>query len=125
MTLLAALLLAVQVATPAPSTRPPPAELATLPPLPWRTVPAMTDDLGAFVAEEVRAGRCALGHPLTVEFAVLVGSDGRLRGIVPRAIDCSTVEQYGAGLITRFARNNLRTPAAGWYRAELTIAWSR
>lgn len=127
--LIAALLLGVQTAPPpvvATDAPPPLAALPSLPPLPWKTAPAVTPDMGDFIADEVRAGRCTLPTgALRMEFAVLVRSDGGVRSVVPRAIACPNVEQYGAGLVTSFARNNLRLPAAGWYHADLTIAWSR
>ena len=51
--------------------------------------------------------------------------DGSIRAVVPRAIECPTVEQFVAGLVISSARNNLRQPSAGWYRTALSFAWSR
>jgi len=98
-----------------------------LTPLPWRTPPQMTADLSQFVDDEVQAKRCtppkrADGKPMVdVDVAVLVRADGVVRVAVPRAIDCPTVEQFAAGLVTSFARNNLRTTPEGWYRATVTF----
>jgi hypothetical protein len=98
-----------------------PTDMASLPPLPWRTPPRLPADVATFVAGEVSAGRCPLlKPPVTLEFAVLVRT-GNVRAVVPLAIDCVTVEQYGAGLISTLARKNLRRAAAGWYRATLVV----
>lgn len=97
-----------------------------LPPLPWRNPPQVTPVLADFVAREVVARRCPRrggdGAAIEVEVAVMVRGDGAVRAVVPRAIGCPTVEQFAAGLVTSFARNNLRQPSAGWYRAALTFA---
>ncbi|HWK36207.1 hypothetical protein [Sphingomonas sp.] len=98
-----------------------------LTPLPWRTPPQMTSDLSRFVADEVLAKRCVPPKRedaralVDVDVAVLVRADGLVRVAVPRAIDCPTVEQFAAGLVTSFARNNLRATPEGWYRASVTF----
>lgn len=103
-----------------------PIDWAAMPPLPWRSEPVLTPDLAAFVGGEVRAGRCVAPRAsIEVELAVLVRADGRVRSVVPRAIGCPTVEQFAAGLVSSFTRNNLRAPAAGWYRAAITFEWGR
>lgn len=102
---------------------------AALPPLPWRTPPQITPDVTDFVATEYRARRCLPreGQPqrIDVDVAVMVRGDGSIRAVVPRAIECPTVEQFVAGLVISSARNNLRQPSAGWYRTALSFAWSR
>jgi hypothetical protein len=103
---------------------------AALPALPWRTQPAVTPAMSDFAEQEARIRRCPVpqGNSITVELAVLVDGD-TVRTVVPRAIDCATVEQYAAGLATGFARNNLlpRTPGAGgqWYKTSLTFSWRK
>ena len=133
MTILLALMAALQTVPAPPAATPPPEpplaspiNLATLPPLTWRTPPQVTPELSAFVAAEIKAGRCAATKvPLDLDLVVMVRGDGIVRQVVPRAIDCPTVEQFGAGLVTSFERSNLRTPAAGWYRATLSFTWER
>lgn len=84
-----------------------------------------TTDLSNYVREEVRTGRCVSNDTsIRVDLAVLVGADGRVRRIVPRAIDCPTVEQYASGIVSRLARRNL--PASSrdsWYRTTVTFSW--
>lgn len=111
----------------------PPADWSTLPELPYlRRTPDM-EALSAFVRDEVAAGRCiATGRVgaatvVTLDLAVLVAPDGHIRRIVPRAIDCVTVEQYGSGLVSRLARDNLDTAgitAEAWFRTTLIFSWS-
>ncbi len=103
----------------------------SLPELSYRMPPPITARMNDFVEREVKAGRCvapaAKGPPtLVVEVAVLVETDGTVRATVPRAIQCPNVEQYAAGLVTAFARNNLLPRGAQteqWYRASLTFSW--
>jgi hypothetical protein len=113
-------------AAPVPPPVPPPAvvpnDLTSLPPLPWRVRPRAPSDVSQYVAGEVAAERCPLlKPPVTLEFAVLVRSDGSVRAVLPLAINCVTVEQYGAGVVSRLARGNLRRGASGWYRAALVV----
>jgi len=122
-----ALALLLQATTDAP---PPPSDWATLAPMPYVAAPAVTAPLVKFVADEVAAGRCAVPKPadghyvVKVDVAALIDEDGTLRRAVPRAIDCPTVEQYSAGLVTSFARANLNGgPAPMWYRATLVYDW--
>ena len=120
--LLALLAQVVPVAPPVPPPAVVPTDLASLPPLPWRLPPRVPPDVSHYVAGEVAAERCPLlKPPITLEFAVLVRSDGSVRAVVPLAIDCVTVEQYGAGVVSRLARGNLRPGASGWYRAALVV----
>ena len=107
---------------------------AALPALQYRTQPRITASMHQFAAREVRARRCPLAvtpgpiQRLTVELAVLVNGAGEVRTVVPRAIQCATVEQYAAGLATGFARANL-LPAGGgadqWYKTSLTFSWHK
>lgn len=102
-----------------------------LTPLPWREAPQLTPDLSRFVRDEIQAQRCAPpkradGKPqIDVDVAVLTRPDGTVRVTVPRAIDCPSIEQFTAGLVTSFARNNLRVSPEGWYRASVTFALGR
>ncbi|MCW3849365.1 hypothetical protein OF829_19165 [Sphingomonas sp. LB-2] len=107
---------------------------AALPALPYRAQPAVTTSMSQFAAREARARRCPLPiargptQRLTVELAVLVTGEGDVRTVIPRAIQCATVEQYAAGLAAGFARNNLlpRSAAADqWYKTSLTFSWRK
>ncbi len=119
-----ALTLALQAAT---------IQWGALPLLPYRTPPVVTAEMHAFVAHEVAARRCPLpdanggAATLTVDVAVRVAEDGTIRAAIPRAIQCPTVEQYSAALVTAFARNNL-LPRLGaqdqWYRTAVTFNWT-
>lgn len=123
------------VAQPLASVRPamPPTDWSRLPDLPYiRRTPDM-EALSAFVREEVNAGRCTAagrigGAPVvTLDLAVLVAPGGQIRRIVPRAIDCVTVEQYGSGLVSRLARDNLLADGITtetWFRTTLVFSWS-
>ena len=124
-----ALLLALAGSAAVPSPPAPPADWAALPRL---EVPAALEPLSAYVRDEVRAGRCTApaGSPqraqLSVELAVLVGEDGSVRRILPRAIGCATVEQYATGLASRLIRRPLAVPGSDtWYRTSMDFAWTR
>lgn len=111
---------------------PAPADWSTLPMLPYLRAPVVTPSMAAFVGGEVASDRCAVQRPangkydVRLDLAVLVDSVGTIRRVVPRAIGCPTVEQYGAGLVTGFARDNLPPrigAVAGWYHTVLAFAW--
>jgi hypothetical protein len=120
---------------PAPSTDQATAiDWTTLPDLPYRQPPLMTAPMHSYVQGQVRARKCRArrlvdGRPaMRVEVAVLVHPEDGVRAAIPRSIGCAVVEQYAAGLVTSFARNNLaaRTSAAEqWYRATVTFVWKR
>ena len=139
--MIAALLLLLQIAAApvlapaAPSTP----VASTMPPQDWSTLPVLRirgqattlANTSAYVHGEVVAGRCAhvvrtsQGWALTVDLAVLVTPDGRVRRVTPRAIDCPTVEQYAAGVILG-ARDSIDVADADadtWYRTSMTFAW--
>ncbi|MBI0474377.1 hypothetical protein D9601_03230 [Sphingomonas sp. MA1305] len=134
--MIVALLFALQGA-PAAAPPPPP-----LPPQDWsalRTLPLLGDpsddgNVSGFVRSEVLAGHCGAAMQsggswtLRVDVAVLIGPAGQPRRIVPRAIQCPSVEQYAAGLVSSMARAN-RTAGAlqteGWYKTSLTFAWTQ
>lgn len=111
----------------------PPPDWSDLPPVPWRVVPRITPELAAYVAGEVAAGRCAASvpHPdgtdmvLSVPIAVELRGDASVGRIIPRAIDCPTVEQFAAGFVSRAMRGNLRLPVGGWYVTTVTFVWAR
>ncbi|RYY25537.1 MAG: hypothetical protein EOP62_13000 [Sphingomonadales bacterium] len=96
-----------------------------LPPLPYRAPPLVTPDMHNFVTREVRANKCpSPGAEIRIDVAVLIDDAGGIRTTVPRAIKCPSVEQYAAGLVTGFARNNLLPRMATgdqWYRTSLTF----
>jgi hypothetical protein len=106
---------------------------AALPALPYRAPPVLTTSMNQFAAREAHARRCPLPaaagptQRLTVELAVLVNGAGEVRTVVPRAIQCATVEQYAAGLTAGFARNNLLAGggAEQWYKTSLTFSWRK
>lgn len=105
----------------------------SLPMLPYRAPPAVTPQMHEFAGREATTRSCPLPPPsdgkqsLTVELAVLVDGRSEVRTVIPRAIDCATVEQYAAGLVRSFARANL-APRGGaaeqWYKTSLTFSWA-
>ena len=109
----------------------PPQDWSTLPPLRIRRQATTLANTSAYVHGEVMAGRCAKavrtvqGWSLSLDLAVLMTRDGRVRRITPRAIDCPTVEQYAAGVIlgARDSIDVVDTDADTWYRTSLTFAW--
>ena len=120
-----------QLAAPPPL----PADWATLAPLPYVSPPQITPAMEQFVADEVAAKRCAGPKPVNghyimrVDIATLVGGDGTIRKAMPRAIGCPTIEQYSAGLVIGFVRENLPARGAGagdqWYRTTLIYDWNK
>ncbi|WP_239019648.1 hypothetical protein [Sphingomonas suaedae] len=116
-----------------PAKAAPAIDWTTLPDLPYRTAPQMTPAMHDWARGQVRARKCRArrlvdGRPaVRVEVAVLVHSEDGVRATIPRAIGCPSIEQYAAGLVAGFSRNNLtqRTaaPGAAWYRATVTFAW--
>ncbi|MFD1788425.1 hypothetical protein ACFSC3_12660 [Sphingomonas floccifaciens] len=104
----------------------PPADWSILPPLPWRVPPEASPELSAFVRRTITQENCPVaGERLIVEVAIFIRGDGVPRRVVPRAIDCPTVEQFAAGFVSSLARNNVRLPAGGWYRTTITFDWGR
>ncbi|MEZ0495217.1 hypothetical protein [Sphingomonas sp. IW22] len=104
----------------------------SLPPVPYRAAPAVQPEMSRFVAGEVAAGRCrrpdvtGARGVITIDVAMLVTPDFGPRLTIPRAINCPTVEQYAAGLVLSFTRNNLperATLVPQWYRATLHFQW--
>lgn len=108
----------------------PPADWSTLPDLPVTPTPEVFDPSG-FVRREAEAGRCKAeqtprGWEIHSPVAVLVDARGTVQRIVPRAIDCSTVEQYTAGYVSTLARRAVAAPGGlkqGWYRYAVTYRW--
>lgn len=117
----------------APTSPPPlPNDWSALPALPYVAPRQATPQVTAFVAGEIAGGRCTAQRPadghyiLPVEVATLVGVDGTLRRVVPRAIACPTIEQYAAGLVTGFARGNVaqyKPSTDTWYRTTIVFDW--
>ncbi|WP_374945144.1 hypothetical protein [Sphingomonas sp.] len=139
--MIAALLVLAQVlgappATPSAATPVaprPPQDWSRLAPLRFVAPPRPDPGVSVYVRSETQAGRCAAttrtadGWALRVDMAALVGADGRARQIIPRAIDCPTVEQFAVGLMSRTTRDNV--DAAGiladiWLKTSLTFAWT-
>ena len=100
----------------------------SLPLVPYRLPPQMSPQMHAFAGREAETRHCPLAQPgrIDVQLAVLIDGEGQVRTVVPRAIDCATVEQYAAGLVAGFARNNLLPRTGGteqWYKTTLTFTW--
>lgn len=103
-------------------------------PLAFRQARVVTPPMARFVAEEVSSGRCVIATPedrhyvVRIDVAVLLSPEGEVRAAVPHAIQCPTVEQYSAGLVIGFARNNVSVlPGARantWYRTTLAFDWT-
>jgi hypothetical protein len=136
--LLPLLLIASRAAQPDASAQPlrgNPIDWNSLPDLPYRQPPQVTAQMNAYVKTWARAHRCKVQRrvadkspAIRIQVAVLVHPQDGVRTSVPRAAGCPAVEQYAAGLVTSFARNNLaaRTSAAEqWYRAAVTFVWTR
>jgi hypothetical protein len=107
---------------------PPPLDWSALPELPL-SPPRGAFDPSGFVRNEVAARRCRAtadgdAQLVTAPLAVLVDESGAVSRIVPRAIDCPTVEQYTAGYVSALARRaGLPRLKAGWYRYAVTYRW--
>lgn len=101
----------------------PPADWETLPTMPLPSSGAPTPQFEQFVRNEVKAARCVLGADrTTLDMAVLVATNGRVRRIVPRAIGCAGVEQFAAGIVLRAARDTIRPPSVDtWYRTSVPL----
>jgi hypothetical protein len=123
------LFLALQAAglTPAP-----PTDWSALPPLRLSATPDYTALMTKFVHDEVVAGRCPAPPPVAgktsvrIEMVVLVSPGGDALRIVPKAINCPTVEQFAAGVVQKAVRGNLAgaAPASdSWYRTGMTLSW--
>lgn len=133
-TALLPLLLAVQAAPEAQPT--PEIDWGTLPDLPYREAPQMTAPMHDWVQGQVRARKCRAGRlvdgraAVRIQIAVLVHPEDGVRASIPRSIGCPSVEQYAAGLVSSFARNNLTSRPSvfsnpQWYRATVTFAWRK
>lgn len=111
----------------------PPTDWSQLPALRWKLPPRNAAATSRYVRDEVAAGRCGAAQrsdhtaALKIDLAVLADANGRVRAVVPRAVNCPTVEQYTVGLIQRMALDNVDTTgqtAETWYRAAMTYSWS-
>lgn len=128
--MIAALALLLAATQPAPIVATPPADLRALPELSLLRRPAEAAAPSGFVRDEVATGRCVVAtHPagtntLAVDLAVFVAGNGAVRRIMPRAIDCPTVEQYAVGIAARMTRDNVPAPGVdSWYRMTIAFAW--
>ena len=124
-----ALILTLQAAALLPA---PPTDWSALPPLRLSTTPDYAALMTQFVRNEVAAGRCVAPPAVAgkvsikVDMAVLVSRSGDAVRIVPRAINCPTVEQFAAGVVQKAARGNIAgaPPATdSWYRTGMTLSW--
>ncbi len=123
--MIAALIL--QAAAPAPM---PPQDWSALPIFPLPRGALAADGTG-FVRGEIESGRCKAGAPqadgarVVAPVAILVGAEGAVARIVPRAIDCVTVEQYTVGYVQSLVRGGpgAVVPAPGWYRLAVAYRW--
>jgi hypothetical protein len=125
------LMVAAQATTVAPLPTPP-LDWSGVPPLRYQDPPAEDFDYSAYVRDEVRAGRCHRAvavdgrWTLAVDVIVLAARDGSPRRIIPRAIDCPSVEQYAAGLVSRLTRRNIDTTgttADTWFKTSVRFSW--
>lgn len=121
-------LLLAQAAAAAPPM--PPADWSGLPELPAPSTGIGLDPSG-YVRREVAAKRCqanasGAGWEMAAPVAVLVDAGGRVQRVVPRAIDCPTVEQFTAGYVSTLARRSGAAGALrpGWYRYTVTYRWA-
>jgi hypothetical protein len=124
-----ALILALQAAALLPA---PPTDWSALPPLRLSTTPDYAALMTQFVRNEVAAGRCAAPPAVAgkvsikVDMVVLVSRSGDALRIVPKAINCPTVEQFAAGVVQKAARGNVAgapPTTDSWYRTGMTLSW--
>jgi hypothetical protein len=110
-----------------------PTDWSKLPDLRLTTTPDYPAIMTKFVRDEIAAGRCAAPAPVDgktsvkVDMIVLVSSaNGEAVKIVPRAINCPTVEQFAAGVVQKAARGNVAGPPPAtdsWYHTGMTLTW--
>ena len=107
---------------------------APMPPSDWSALPlfplprgAQVVDGAAFVRGEIDSGRCKAapqpdGGHVVAPVAVLIGEQGAIARIVPRAIGCATIEQYTVGYVQSLVRGGpgAVVPAPGWYRLAVS-----
>jgi hypothetical protein len=110
----------------------PPTDWSALPALRLMAAPDYPAIMTKFVHDEVAAGRCPAasidGKPgLRIDMVVLIAAGtGDVTRIVPKAINCPTVEQFAAGVVQKAARGNIAgaPPSAdSWYRTGMTLTW--
>lgn len=101
----------------------------SLPPLPYRAPPLITEQMQGFVRDEASKHKCPIeGTTLRIDVAVLIDPENGIRTTVPRAVKCPTVERYASALIAGFARGNLLPRSAAgeqWYRASLSFTLAK
>lgn len=110
-----------------------PGDWSALPALRLTTPPDYPAIMTKFVHDEVAAGRCAAPAnadgkvSLKLDMIVLVSAaNGEVARIVPKAINCPTVEQFAAGVVQKAARGNVAGAAPAtdsWFRTGMTITW--
>jgi hypothetical protein len=124
-----ALFLALQAAALLPA---PPTDWSALPPLRLSTTPDYAALMTQFVRNEVAAGRCAAPPAVAgkvsvkIDMVVLISRSGETLRIVPKAINCPTVEQFAAGVVQKAARGNIAgapPTTDSWYRTGMTLSW--
>ena len=110
----------------------PPADWLVLPVLRLSAAPDYAALMTRFVHDEVAAGRCAAPPAVAgkvsvrIDMIVLVSTGGEALRIVPRAINCPTVEQFAAGVVQKAVRGNWAGAAPtsdSWYRTGIIISW--
>jgi len=125
------LLFQAAAATAAPTAVP--SDWSKLPDLRLTTTPDYAAIMTKFVHDEVAAGRCAAPAPvdgktsIKVDMVVLVSAaNGEAVKIVPRAINCPTVEQFAAGVVQKAVRGNIAGAPPitdSWYHTGVTLTW--
>jgi hypothetical protein len=116
--ILAALLLLGQL-----SSLNPPTEWTALPRLQLGLAAAPPTQLTEFVRREVAAAHCTLpAEARMLDLVVLIGQNGQVRRIVPRAIGCPAVEQFAAGIVLSAARDRMPAPSSDtWYVTTVAL----
>jgi len=110
-----------------------PTDWSTLPALRLNAAPDYPAIMTKFVRDEVAAGRCTAPaaadgkKSVKIDMVVLVAaSNGEVARIVPKAINCPTVEQFAAGVVQKAARGNVAGPppaSDSWFRTGMTLTW--
>ena len=110
-----------------------PSDWSTLPALRLNAAPDYPAIMTKFVRDEIAAGRCAAPPAvdgktsIKIDMVVLVAAgSGEAVRIVPKAINCPTVEQFAAGVVQKAARGNIagQPPTSdSWFRTGMTLTW--
>lgn len=113
----------------------PPSDWSALPQLRLQQTPDYALIMTKFVRDEVAAGHCTAPAPVeghtTIKLDLIVqvsSATNQAVRVIPRAINCPTVEQFAAGVVERATRDNIAGSAPdadSWFRTGMTITWSQ